>query len=269
MFRSTFDGKPIFDIPYKIDTSSRRESSLPQGISKNFLVFLGCSFVFGTGVQDHETLPSVVQDEINNVRVYNYGVAASGPVDVLKRLENISSEELGEKKGLFIYVFPSFHLHRLYDSPEFIAYSGGRKVIYDGEENGFKPLGRYDLVHPVKIWIYRKIFYSSIYRLLRPSLSKALPDPGELGPVLKAMKKEANKRSGQFVVLIWPGTDMGSGLKDVLDKESINYLDYSKLDLQQLTNGKATIPIDGHPSPEAHRVLGQKLAQDLPKSLSH
>lgn len=64
--RLTKGDKVIFDLPFQINADSTRAGFVKKN-TENFhaLHFLGCSFTFGTGVKDDETLPSYLAKKIN------------------------------------------------------------------------------------------------------------------------------------------------------------------------------------------------------------
>ena len=97
----------VWDVEYTIDSFSRRVT--PDSINKiknEFIIFYGGSRVFGTGVNDDETLPNHFQKLISNFTVYNYGIPGAGPNIFLKKHQNqVFQNEIRHKKGLFLYVY--------------------------------------------------------------------------------------------------------------------------------------------------------------------
>lgn len=259
------NGEEILSYSYSVDNFTRRVSSSPENSPTNFLVFLGCSFTFGVGVKDNETLPSQTQLGSSNFRVYNYGVGGSSPVDVLFRLKSIDSSELKEERGLFLYVLFHDHLRRFHQRLEYMGAYGLHKTYYQKENREWKPLGIYREVFPVRAWLQSFVVSSYTFKLLRPFLSHSYSDAeiAEYVALIQDMKTEAEERKGKFAVLIWPHTPDMNLLRRLLDEAHVSYLDYSQLDLHVLTKGKANIPIDGHPTAETYRVLGQMAARDL------
>ena len=56
----------LYDVHYTIDSLSRRASVPINEASDYFAMFLGCSFVFGEGLDDNATLPSLSPVDIRN-----------------------------------------------------------------------------------------------------------------------------------------------------------------------------------------------------------
>ncbi len=250
---------------FSIDDLTRRVSVLPKGNPPKFLAFLGCSFTFGVGVKDGESLPSQTQLGTGKYRVYNYGVGGASPADVLHRLMNINVSDHKEKKGVFLYSMFSGHLKRYHSRMEYIGGYGLYKTFYEKRNGDWIPSGVFKERFPLRSWLARFIFFSHTYNLIRSHLSDSFSD-SELEDyvgIVKRMQTESERRNGKFVLLIWPNTNQAEELVSLLKRGKIPYLDYSKLNLHLLTNGKATIPIDGHPTAETYKVLGQKIVADL------
>ncbi len=87
-----FDGDVVFDASYTIGANGLRISSPaagePAALSPCAL-FFGCSFTFGQGLEDHETLPFRVQEASGQrYRTYNFGVNGYGPHQMLAALQH-------------------------------------------------------------------------------------------------------------------------------------------------------------------------------------
>ncbi len=263
----TIDGRTvILDVPYSIDRGSRRTSLPPQGESKEFLLFVGCSFTFGSGVLDHETLPSQTQKNIANVRVYNYGVGGASPQEILLRLMHIDRSEMDEADGRVIYSFIPGHLLRFFWHPDFVGSWGKFKNVYQFQGSEFKNLGPYSKLHPYLTWFYTLRMSSSFYHFLNISSGPSYSEDqmNDFFAHLKLMNQQARRITGtNMIVLLWPDSTISPEMKEFLKAESMPVLDYSSLDLEKLTHGRPRIPIDGHPSVETYAVMGSLIAKDL------
>ncbi len=261
------DGKIIINHTYEIDEYKRRVTLPVVKKAENYLAYLGCSFAFGYGVKDDETLSSQTQKNLNNIRVYNYGVSGAGPIDALFRLKSIEPSELTEKKGVFIYFFFREQVNRLLNRPEYVVNSLGMNIVYEKDQNGdWKKAGFYRFIHPYRTWIYKTIIHSGFYQILAPFFSSSTfseEDLKKLVEVLVDMKKEAKRLNGEFVFMIWPYIEMDQRLIQLLIENNVPYLDYSKFDIYKLTEMKVYIPMDGHPTPEALSVMGREIARDI------
>lgn len=77
----TVRGETVYDVTYNIDERyGRKTSSSVRTVSaQKDLYFFGGSFVFGEGVEDDETLPSIVARAAPDWRVTNFGFPGHGP----------------------------------------------------------------------------------------------------------------------------------------------------------------------------------------------
>ena len=128
--KKTAEGKTIVKHTYELDEYKRRVTLPNVEKAKNYMAFMGCSFTFGIGVNDGETMPSQAQQSLNHTRIYNYGVNGAGPIDILFRLKSIERKEMKEKKGVILYIFFKGQMDRLLNRPEYVASSNGMNIVY-------------------------------------------------------------------------------------------------------------------------------------------
>lgn len=86
----THQGGIDYDVTYRLDAHGLRATREPStGPVQGCMVFFGCSFTFGDGVNDDETLPSqVVEKTGGRYRAVNFGIGGSGAHQVLAQLES-------------------------------------------------------------------------------------------------------------------------------------------------------------------------------------
>lgn len=83
-------GKLLYDVTYTIDSNGLRiapphQASSPDGS----VLFFGCSFTFGEGVQDDETVPYQLGIQSGGrYKVYNFGFHGYGPNQMLALIES-------------------------------------------------------------------------------------------------------------------------------------------------------------------------------------
>src|SRR3984957_9673624 len=85
-YRMDFAGRPIYSVNYTIDRDLLRQTlSCKKGSA---IVFFGCSFTFGEGVNDDQTLPQNFANQLDRkVRVLNLGFSGYGPQQFLREEE--------------------------------------------------------------------------------------------------------------------------------------------------------------------------------------
>jgi hypothetical protein len=101
------------------------------------VAFLGCSFTIGTGVNDSEPFPAVIQREYwKSCRIRNLGVYGYGTAHVLLQLEE--EFKAGHKIDLALYGWIAHHLSRNYRGRRWLlglTSWGGRNPLFE-LENG-------------------------------------------------------------------------------------------------------------------------------------
>jgi len=108
--------KLAYNVTYTIDKKGLRISPLTEKNTFNKCVlFFGGSFTYGEGVEDHETMPYLVQDlSGNQYRSYNFGFHGFGPHQMLSYFHHHMVEEIVScnEKVYLIYQFIMSHVRR-------------------------------------------------------------------------------------------------------------------------------------------------------------
>ncbi|MGA7909159.1 MAG: hypothetical protein WCA16_17265 [Candidatus Sulfotelmatobacter sp.] len=79
----------LFDVKYSIDSDGLRAAPpYRKDQSAGSILFFGCSFTFGEGLKDDETLPyQVGMQSQGRYRTFNFGVGGYGPEQMLAAIE--------------------------------------------------------------------------------------------------------------------------------------------------------------------------------------
>lgn len=225
----------IYKQYYRTDEFGRRRTPKAHLDSayKEFAVVTGCSFAFGYGLPDRETL-SFYLDSIAHQRGYNYGVAGHGTQQTLAMLETRNlHREIDEETGVLIHLFIDDHIPRLIGSRRLIKLwaQGFPYYFLDGDSlkrNGSFWSGRH--------WVtrfYRVISQSAFIDLFDIDIPWYVSDAHlELfGAVLKASEHAFRSQypNGKFLVVIGPNSILAPRVANVLDQNNIEHLDLSGL----------------------------------------
>ncbi len=82
------DGKLIYHVVYSFDKDGLRITPSFKGQGcRDAVLFFGCSFTFGEGLNDEETMPFLVSQGAKT-QVYNFGFSGYGPHQMLSAIEN-------------------------------------------------------------------------------------------------------------------------------------------------------------------------------------
>ena len=266
---SNLDGKMIYDIAYQIDSHGYRETPKIPNATK-FSVFLGDSFTFGVGVESDETLPIQFHRRLPSFQPYNFGFLGYGTNDLLLRTmrENVQ-DIVKEKSGLILYIYNSSQISRFLGQATYAGFWGAHRpyfyktandeIAYGGSFAEAVPFWRFfswavfntnfvryfDLDWPVKITPPQAHFFALAVKKLKNHYLSKLP-------------------GGRFILVISPGEKIFT--KEILaelDKNEIDFIDYSDVDLPFYVWGQTKIPGDGHNTAEATSVFADQLAKDL------
>ncbi len=170
--KRSFDGELLYDVTYTIGPNGLRISSPPEhggDASQECILFFGGSFTFGQGLEDEETMPYLIDVELNHhYRTYNFGVLGYGAHQMLSAIQHDIVKDVVECD-------PSRVTHVVYQGiPDHVLRSAGplswskRGPRYITDDDGGVELdGRFEDIAGHKSWwkfIETQIDKSRIYR---------------------------------------------------------------------------------------------------------
>lgn len=259
-------GKTLYDVVYTIDAYGRRVTpvSHPEAI-KYHLLFFGGSYTFGEGVNDDQTMPAYVSHLAPEYRAYNYGAGGYGPQQMLARLQSDGFvAEIDEAQGVLIYTFIIEHINRAIGSMGISSQRGEVMPYYFITPAGnLVRDGTFASGRPLQSMVYSVLGKSQILKFFNIDFPLNYSDD-DLKTTVRIIDEsrrvyQAKFNSDRFYVLIYPGLGYPD-LLSYLDAAEIPYLDYS--DLPQIYNDDFWLG-EGHPSAKAHRIVANKLVQEL------
>lgn len=272
----------IYEQHYKIDSFSRRETPADTLTKDKFIAVAGCSFAFGYGVSDNETLPYFLQQQMPGYEGYNYGVSGYGTQHLLLQTrEKINPTEIKQKQGILVYFFIDNHLNRLIGSRRIIKLWGENFPYFflddalpaGRQENKLQQNGTFKTGRKWKTLFYKTITNSAIVDILDLEIpfSISKDDFRLAAAVISESKKEfeknfpclpAGKAGSKFVVLFCPGSKCSGELAALLAKKDIDFVDYSLLfDIN--SKEYRSHYSDPHPNGKAYEELAKKLGEYL------
>lgn len=279
---STFKyaGKEIvaYDVVYTIDNFRRRWTPEPHNRDpsskpmQQHALFLGGSFTFGEGLNDNETLPYYFS-QASGYRAYNLGFHGYGPNDLLARLRKEAFwEGMTEPRGLAIYVFIDNHILRLLGSASVYSWARTKPYFIESADKTIVQRGSIAASRPITNLLYLLAGESEFLKFFKLDWPLVrLRDIEFFARIISEIKKEYQKyfRSQDFVLVFYPFNSFYSKfLIPYLEEEKINYLDYSRFQMDQRSNQRVYIEFDNHPNGEANQILGRQLAVDIQSNAS-
>jgi hypothetical protein len=263
--RVTHARETICDVVYTINGEGHRGVS-PQSGGGPTLVLLGCSYTFGFGVADEDTLESRLLACRPDLRIYNFAAGGFGTHQMLANLESGRVERIcGEAPRYVVYQMIPDHVRRAtgrtfqhWHSPQYRLVEG-RAV-----RNGFQDDSR------VGTLLRRVAFKSRIFsELIAPYLTTAADL--DLGvQMVRQLAEEVEHRfpGCEFHPLLWTPAE------DPLSRPLVNRLRQTSVALHLLeeftpeTNRQDpgyALPYDGHPNVRANDAITSYICQKILK----
>ena len=231
-----------------------------------FVLFFGCSYTFGDGLSDDQTLPSLFCRHAPGVEVRNYAFGGYGAQQMFCLLsrERKMPKEVQAQTGLGLYVYIDDHLQRLRGTV-FWAAATPHLEIEDGKvvwKGSFSP---HTAMEKAGAWVDSFRLGALIHRTLRPIGRPSFADRDKLARVCAASKEKMQKMfpGSDLKVVIFPMTQTAPMMKNLLEKYGVDCLDYhSLLDTAGMTTEEIFFP-DGHPKPKVIEIINDRLCKDL------
>jgi hypothetical protein len=267
------DGQLIYDATYGTDDCGRRVTHDPAPGRKReqFIAFFGCSYTFGEGLEDGETLPSQVADLAPAYRVYNYGCSGYGPQQMLAKLETGQLlREIAERSGIFIYVFIPHHVRRAIGSMR-VATKWGRtfpNYVLDANGNLVRD-GDFVTGRPHLARVYTRLSNIDTLRFFGIDVPLFITKKhlDFTTRILKQAKRLAERQfeNTRFYVLLYPDPPEGEmsakRMVPFLQQAGIDYLDFTELlDVRQ---PEFRIKGDDHPTGLTHQEVASELVRRI------
>ncbi len=268
-------GKLKYLAHYTTDSFGRRIGYKMKSKAPN-LIFLGCSFTFGQGVNDEENFVYLtgLKTQTNS---FNLGQPGSSPSDTYQILKTRKSAFLGtfpDEKTAVIYTLIPEHIIRVvgtishfrtypdgYLLDPYITLEEGKLKIHENfaaDNSGAKAL----FYHLAK-WNFTHAFNIE-YPEINDQHFKLI------STILQEIEKEIrvlHPKVTDFYVAFYPvgnARKVFLQLRDYIKEEGkLKILDYSQANLAGILRHSSLLKYDGHPSPLAHDLFSEFLTHDL------
>lgn len=267
--RSKISKQILYSQTYSTDSMGRR-LTIPVHTAplQTFLAVAGCSFVFGDGLPDHQTLASYLQKDLPSTRVFNFGRSGGAPNTLLEALLDPHYRffsDIEEEDGIFLYNVIDDQIPRTIGSMARLRLDPHSWNLPNFDVSGENPvhLGTF---YNSRSFLFKVLTESKLAAFLGVSLpgenEEALQKTANL---IKFVKFEVLKRKPRtrFVVVMHPSARVfGTQLSRMLKELGIEALDYSRKNIESLIPGK-TLLLDGHPSHWSNQILSLMIKKDL------
>lgn len=243
----------VFDITVTTNAHGFRVTPAAPRATKSIL-FFGCSFTFGHGVEDHETFPYLVGESLGGaVATYNFAFNGWGPNEMLAALQSgLVATIVKERPELAVYLTITDHVRRVIGREEAPWMARAPRFVL---ENG--------------VAVRRGTFEDDPGRRRHSASDKgywteyAQEDLDLYGAVVKAARDEVAERfpGTRFEVIVWDvlPNAMRAPVIDALRAKGIQpHTTDEFLEVDPLRPFQYSIsPKEPHPGPEGLRRLAR------------
>jgi hypothetical protein len=270
------DESLLYQAEYLYDGLGLRNTHLNNTKKKEHLIITGCSLVFGEGMNETETFPYLLGQNLKETSVYNFGIAGAGPHDIDFYLNNIDFKKyIGSRNGKMIYFYMDDHTSRASLYPAYLVWGGKNRAFY-GFVNGSKLpklLGKSgDSANWRQLEIARKTgleksFLEFAYLKSEDEQIKDLKlTAGLIANIQSRYLKQfpGNKFYFAFYPVFGSSLLHRKVMTEELVKLGVNVLDLHRVEQVFQKNEQVWgIPDDGHPSVEANRKLAELMLSEI------
>lgn len=266
------NGEVIYSVVYKTDSAGRRvvpDSPKAEDADK-FLAFFGCSFTFGEGVPDSDTLPNQVARQMPGYCVYNYAAPGYGPGQMLELAKSgFVRDTIPQRKGIVVYTIFFDHLNRAVGRMLPVIQHAHHFPCYRLKGDTPVRTGNFDTERPGLLRLMSLINKSGIVRYFNlnfPPLTEA--DYRLTADILLEARRLLDEQFGDvhFYILMYPAIPQ---LNQSLDRmfryippESYTILDYHDIPYSR-EEYALHLKHDMHPSPRLHQTMANLLVEAL------
>lgn len=259
------DGKTVWDVRYSTDQFGRRTTIHPSGTAARYTaVFFGCSFLFGEGANDDQTIPSQFSLLRPEYRSVNYGVPGYGTQHMLALLESGRlPSEVNEpvKLGVYLYL-PEIHEARVVGDMD-VVNSFGTDFPYYHLPDG-STVARRSSFGIGRKWTtlgYNMLGKSSTIQLLGIRFPQRKAAHFQLTAALIKRSRELFEQQfpgACFLVVAYPSNKQSPTATKLCRESGLAVCDLSKaFDPSEKPYHHSG---DGHPTPLANRLIAENIA---------
>lgn len=254
------DTEIVYDAIYTFDEHSRRVTLIKKTSSYNkFIALFGCSFTYGNGLNDNQTINYNIAAQNKEFYPYNYAIGGTGINSTLALVQRTDfSSQIPEKKGFFVEVYISAHVDRaagvlpalqwLENTPYFVV-TNDNKVERQGSFKTGRPIYNFTLQ-----WINRLFGNNILSGRFFPSLNaKDYIYYCRLAEEVRDVLKQKSP-GNEFVIYVHRSQPLDNGLRDCLNEKHITVLEPPGLNSEEYK-----IKIDGHPNAKMNELVAQDL----------
>jgi hypothetical protein len=264
-FKEFLDGRPIADVTYTIDANGLREIPVAAQGRPHKVAFFGCSFMFGHGVENDQTLPYYfVREARGTFEGFNFAGEGWGPHQMLREIETGIVGRVAGVPDLAIYEVIPDHLRRVAGRA---PWEDGPKYVLCGDDEA----------------CYSRPFHSAYYETWRhlidqswtvkfvenhfASLSRPFDIPLFLA-VLKRTRSLLENNGTRFVIVLWDQNELAKTMMKSLRANQFDVIALSSVIPVSDLRKQPLTQLDRHPSPATNKAIATYLWKQIGERLA-
>jgi len=270
--RHEANGKVLYEVEYHSNEHRRRIVPVPNSNGRDkFIAFFGCSFTFGLGVDDAQTLPACVGRLAPTYLPYNFAYQGWGPQQMLVTLQEPLEREVTQPRGIGVYVYIPDHIYRAIGAMHCVNSWTPSFPCFEIEHGDLKYRGSFAQAHPWKLDVFHVLGWSPTLRYFKFTWPMDLRESDyELtARIISEAATAFHKKwpESPFYVLFYPyphieAEDRTRQMEAILKAQGLPCLRFDGLIERGVPEGQRTSD-DCHPSAAANEVLAAALAEAL------
>lgn len=230
----------------------------------------GCSFTYGTGVDDSLTFPFLVQDRFNETNITNYGIPGFGAIQALLKLKEKNENDIMPDVVIFCYAdFQNERdeLNASFQKKISIGYNASKLALKeDLTRNWNFPFGKiqngkieikskpFNEFNKVDLLSTYSAFWNQVELLIEPAVSQEVSFAA-----IQEIDKICKTNETRFIVACL--TD-GNSIKEFCKVKNIELLD---MYVPVHRSDYNLMPYDRHPNAKAHKEYADLIIAFLEK----
>jgi hypothetical protein len=263
-FSEFLGGRLIARVNYRIDANGLRE--IPAAVQGRpyKVAFFGCSFMFGHGVREDQTVPYYFLREARGTfEGFNFAGEGWGPHQMLREVETGFVRRVAGAPDLAIYEAIPDHLRRVAGrapwerGPKYVL-CGGDQACYAGPFHGIG-------YETCRRWFDQswtgKLVENHVVKSARPS------DIPLFLAVLKKTRFLLRENGTRFVIVLWDQNQLGKTLLKTLRANGFEVIGLSSIMPEADLNRPPLVQLDGHPAPATNRAIARYLWEQTGEKL--
>lgn len=259
----------VYDAIYTFDQYSRRVTPVKKTDSySKFIGLFGCSFTYGNGLNDNQTINYNIAAQNKEFYPYNYAIGASGINSTLALVQRTDfSSQIPEKKGVFFEVYISAHVDRAVGSLPSLQWLQDTPYYKVTADNKVERHGSFKTGRPVYTffmnWINRLFGSNILQGRFFPRITT--DDYLYYCRLVEEVRDTLAKKSpgNEFVVYVHPLQAIETSLKECLVSHQIKVLEPPNLNTDEYK-----IKYDGHPNEKINRLIAKDMIDFAEKEFS-